>query len=369
MKIGIPKEIKPQENRVAITPAGVKELIKNNHQVFVEKSAGIGSGFCDDDYKLAGAKIIDDAAEVWKNDMIIKVKEPLKSEYKYLYEGQIVFTYLHLASDKVLTEELLKAKVTSIAYETIQTPDGAIPLLRPMSEVAGRLAVINGMYFMFKTNGGNGLLINGTPGTDRAKVTVIGGGVAGKAAARMAAAIDCDVTVIENCERKIRELHDLFGNKVQILKSNHYNIEKSVVVSDLVISTVLVPGASAPKLVTEDMVKKMQKDSIIVDVAIDQGGSVETIDHATTHENPTFRVHDVIHYSVANMPGAVPKTSTIALTNATIQYVIEIANNDIKKLIKSNEQIKKGIQTIEGKLVFKGVADAHGMSLTDIDKI
>ncbi len=259
MKIGIPKEIKAQESRVGVTPAGVIELLKHQHQVYVETNAGLDSGFTDADYKAAGAIILSKSAEIWSQEMIIKVKEPLESEYKYFYAGQIIFTYFHLASNKPLTTALLNAKVTAIAYETIQLADKSLPLLRPMSEVAGRLAVINAMYFMFKTNGGNGLLMNGTPGTERAIVTIIGGGIAGAAAANMAANIDCDVTLIEYNENRIRELYHLFGNKVNILKSNHLNIEKAVINSDVVISTVLVPRASAPKLVTEAMVKKMKK--------------------------------------------------------------------------------------------------------------
>jgi len=277
------------------------------------------------------------------------------------YEGQIIFTYFHLVSDKALTKALLDAKVTAIAYETIQLEDNSLPLLRPMSEVAGRLAVANAMYFMFKTTGGSGLLMNGTPGTERAKVTVIGGGVAGTAAANMAASIGCDVTLIEFNENRIRQLYHLFGKQVHILKFNHANIEKSVLASDVVISTVLIPGASAPKLITEEMVKKMKKNSIIIDVAIDQGGSVETITKATTHDNPTFIMYDVIHYSVANMPGAVPRTSTIALTNATIQYALAIANTDFKTLCKTHPPIRKGVQTVEGKLVFAPVAEAHNL--------
>ncbi|WHQ37210.1 alanine dehydrogenase [Spiroplasma sp. SV19] len=366
MKIGIPKEIKAQENRVGVTPSGVIELVKHNHNVYVETNAGLGSGFSDEDYQKAGAIILDNPAEIWAKEMVIKVKEPLESEYKYFYEGQIIFTYFHLASNKTLTKALLNAKVTAIAYETIQLEDKSLPLLRPMSEVAGRLAVINATHFMFKTNGGTGLLMNGTPGTERAKVTVIGGGVAGTAAADMAASIDCDVTLIEFNENRIRELYHLFGNKVHILKSNHANIEKAVLNSEVVISTVLIPGASAPKLVTEAMVKKMKKNSIIIDVAIDQGGSVETVTKATTHNDPIFIMHDVIHYSVANMPGAVPRTSTIALTNATIQYALVIANIDFKTLCKTQTAIRKGVQTFNGNLVVAPVAEAHNLDYVDV---
>ncbi|PPE05895.1 alanine dehydrogenase [Williamsoniiplasma lucivorax] len=369
MKIGIPKEIKSQENRVAITPSGVRELVKFKHEVYVESNCGLGSGYEDAEYIKAGAKVLPNASDVWKSEMIIKVKEPLESEYKYFYPNQIIFTYFHLASNKKLTEELLKSKVIAIAYETIRGKDGSIPLLRPMSEVAGRLAIINGMWYMFKTNNGTGLLMNGTPGTEKANVTIIGGGVAGKAAANMAANLDCNVTVIEYDENKIRDLFDLFGNKVNLLKSNEANIEKAVINSDLVVSTVLIPGALAPKLVTEKMVKQMKKNSIIIDVAIDQGGSVETIDHATTHDNPIFKVHDVIHYSVANMPGAVPKTSTNALTNATIDYAVKIANGNLKELIKKDPGFKLGLQTIDGKLVFSAVADAHKLPYTNIDEL
>ncbi|AJM71894.1 alanine dehydrogenase [Mycoplasma yeatsii] len=370
MKIGLPKEIKQNENRVGITPSGVVELVRNGHEVLVESGAGLGSGFADEEYQKAGAKITTNAEEVWKQEMIIKVKEPLKSEYKYFYENQIIFTYFHLAGLKDLTEELVKNKVVAIAYETVQTPDRALPLLRPMSEVAGRMAVITASNLLLKntTHDGLGILPGGSPGTPKANFTIIGGGVAGTAALRLAIGMEAKVTVIEFNENRIRQLHEIYGDKISILKSNHANIAQAVKESDVVISTVLIPGKLAPKLVTEEMVKTMKPNSIIIDVAIDQGASVETIDHATTHAEPTFIKHGVIHYSVPNIPGAVPRTSTIALTNATLSYAVEIATKGWKKAVEENMALKLGLQTVNGKLVYKNVADSLDMQYTEVDK-
>ncbi|UZK64240.1 alanine dehydrogenase [Mycoplasma mycoides subsp. capri] len=369
MKIGLPKEIKQNENRVGITPMGVVELVRNSHEVLVESGAGLGSGFSDLEYEKAGAKITKNVEDVWKQEMIVKVKEPLKSEYKYFYENQIIFTYFHLAGLKDLTEELIKNKVVAIAYETVQTPDKALPLLRPMSEVAGRMAVIIASNLLLKNTNKDalGVLISGTPGTPKANITIIGGGVAGSSALRLAIAMEANVTIIEFNENRIRQLYETYGHKANILKSNYANIAKAVKESDVVISTVLIPGKLAPKLVTTEMVKTMKPNSVIIDVAIDQGGSVETVDHISSHADPTFIRHNVIHYSVPNIPGSVPRTSTIALTNATLTYVVEIASKGWKKAIQDNSALKLGVQTVNGKLVYKNVADSLNIQYTEID--
>ncbi|WP_434341913.1 alanine dehydrogenase [Mycoplasma putrefaciens] len=370
MKIGLPKEIKAQEFRVGLTPSNVIDLVKAGHEVLVEKGAGIGSGFEDAEYQQAGAKITDSVADVWKQEMIVKVKEPLKAEYKYFYPNQIIFTYFHLADQKELTDELIKNKVVAIAYETIQTSDRKLPLLRPMSEVAGRMAVLTACNLLTKTTkDAIGMVVSGTPGTPKANFTIIGGGVAGASAARMASSIGANVTIIEFNEDRIRELYDLYADQATILKSNHKNIAEAVKNSDIVISTVLIPGKKAPKLVTEEMVKSMRKNSIIIDVAIDQGASVETIDHPTTHAEPTFIKHDVIHYSVPNIPGAVPRTSTIGLSNATIAYTLEIASKGWKQAAITNNAIKLGLQTTDGKVVYKNVAESLNLAYTNVDEV
>ncbi len=363
MKIGVPKEIKNNENRVSMTPANVATYISNGHEVFVETNAGLGSGFEDADYSAAGAKIVSTAKEAWSQDMVVKVKEPLQSEYQYFREDLILYTYLHLAAEKELTDALLENKVTGFAYETVV--DGGLPLLRPMSEVAGRRSVTIGATYLEKHHGGSGVLIGGTPGVEPATVTVVGGGVAGVNATQMAVGLGAKVNIIELNEHRIRHLTEIFDTNVTVVKSSEQNIAKCVKESDLVISTILLPGAKAPKIIKEYMVKSMRKGSVIVDISIDQGGSVETIDRITTHDNPVFEKHGILHSSVANMPGATPRTSTIALTNATTDYGVKLANAGVD-IIKTNMPLRTGVNTFKGKITFKGVADAFGMEHTDV---
>ncbi|RKQ34692.1 alanine dehydrogenase [Oceanobacillus halophilus] len=360
MRIGIPKEIKNNENRVAIAPAGVDALVGAGHEVVIERGAGLGSGFTDEVYQNSGARLVTSREEVWNQDMVMKVKEPLPEEYMYFRDGLILFTFLHLAAESELTKALVDAKVTSIAYETIQEKDGLLPLLSPMSEVAGRIATQIGARFLEKTSGGKGILLSGIPGVNRGKVTIIGGGVVGTNAAKIALGLGADVTIIDLSANRLRELDQLFGNQLQTMMSNPFNIAESVSEADLVIGAVLIPGTRAPKLVTESMVKAMKPKSVIVDVAIDQGGIFETSDRITTHDNPTYEKHGVIHYAVANMPGAVPKTASLGLTNVTLPYALKIANKGIKKA-SVEEAIYKGINTMEGYVTYKAVADAHGL--------
>lgn len=364
MIIGIPKEIKNNENRVGLTPGGVHALVENGHTVRVETNAGIGSYFTDEDYKAVGAEIVS-VEQAWDTDMVIKVKEPLQPEFKYFKEGLILFTYLHLAPEVALTKALLENKVVGIAYETVQLPTGGLPLLSPMSEVAGRMATQIGAQFLQKTNGGKGILLAGVPGVQKGKVTIIGGGQAGTNAAKMAVGLGADVTILDLSPVRLQQLDDLFGNKVQTLMSTPLNIADAVKDSDLVIGAVLIPGAKAPKLVTEDMIKSMNPGSVVIDIAIDQGGIFETSDRITTHDDPTFVKHDVVHYSVANMPGAVPRTSTMALSNATIPYALQIANKGYKQAALDNEAILKGFNTLDGHVTFKAVADDQGLEFVD----
>ncbi len=355
MKIGIIKEIKNNENRVSATPTNVKTYVDEGHEVFVETSAGLGSGFSDEQYIDAGAVIVDSAEKAWNNEMIIKVKEPQPSEYDFFKEGMILYTYLHLAAEPELTKALIDKKVTAVAYETVQI-GRMTPLLRPMSEVAGRRSITVGSYFLEKINGGCGKFIGGSPGTDPASVCVVGGGIAGVNAAQMAVGLGAKVTLLEINENQLRDLKDLFKNEAQILKSNYTNIYNSVVNADLVVSTVLIPGAKAPKLVTEEMVKNMKEGSVIVDVSIDQGGSVETVDRISTHDDPIYVKHGVLHYSVANMPGATPITSTIALTNATTDYGVLLANKRMDAF-KIRPELGLGLNVIDGKVTNQPVAE------------
>ncbi|TYO71206.1 alanine dehydrogenase [Rossellomorea marisflavi] len=355
MQIGIPKEIKNNENRVAITPAGVLNLVKAGHSVYIESGAGIGSGFMDESYLEAGAKIEATAADVWNKAMVMKVKEPLPSEYVYFHKGLILFTYLHLAAEPELAQALVEKEVTAIAYETVEV-NRTLPLLTPMSEVAGRMATQIGAQFLEKPKGGKGILLSGVPGVKRGKVTIIGGGVVGTNAAKMAVGLGADVTLIDLSAERLRQLDDIFGNDIQTLMSNRLNIEDAVKDSDLVIGAVLIPGAKAPKLVTEDMVKSMQPGSVLVDVAIDQGGIIETCDHISTHDDPTYEKHGVVHYAVANMPGAVPRTSTIALTNVTVPYALQIANKGVAKAIQDNMALAKGVNVANGFITYEAVA-------------
>ena len=361
MNIGIPKEIKNNENRVAITPSGVVSLIRNGHNVFIERNAGVGSGFEDLTYKDAGATIVATAAEAWSMDMVMKVKEPIAVEYSYFREGLILFTYLHLAPEPELTKALVEKKVIGIAYETVQLANGSLPLLVPMSEVAGRMASQVGAQYLEKQYGGKGILLGAVPGVKRGKVCIIGGGVAGTNAAKIAIGLGADVTIIDSSQERLAQLDDLFGNSVSTLMSNPYNIATEVKASDLVIGAVLIPGAKAPKLVSEEMIKSMSKGSVVIDIAIDQGGIFETTDHVTTHDNPTYEKHGVIHYAVANMPGAVPRTSTQALTNVTVPYALQIANKGYKKACIEDVALLKGINTLDGFITYKAVADAQGI--------
>lgn len=356
MIIGVVKEIKNNENRVALTPAGVVSFVQAGHKVLVEKGAGIGSGFVDVDYAQAGAELIELAADVWnQSEMIMKVKEPLESEYKYFRPGLVLFTYLHLAAEPALAQALKDSGVIAIAYETVSV-NRTLPLLTPMSEVAGRMSAQIGAQFLQKFNGGKGILLAGVPGVSRGKVTIIGGGIVGTNAAKMAIGLGADVTIIDLSADRLRYLDDVFGNQIKTLISNPFNIAEAVKEADLVIGAVLIPGAKAPKLVTEEMVKTMKPGSVIVDVAIDQGGSVETIDHVTTHDNPTFEKHGVVHYSVANMPGAVPRTSTMALTNATVPYALQIANKGVARAISDNPALKLGVNVTNGEITYEAVA-------------
>jgi alanine dehydrogenase len=364
--IGIPKEIKNNENRVALTPAGVMTLITEGHSVLVEENAGFGSGFTNDDYIAAGAEIIEDAENVWLySEMIMKVKEPIHSEYAYFRKGLILFTYLHLAAEPDLAEALKEKGVTAIAYETVEV-NRKLPLLTPMSEVAGRMAAQLGSQFLQKTNGGKGILLGGVPGVNRGKVTIIGGGVVGTNAAKIAIGLGADVTIVDLSAERLRQLDDIFGNQIKTLMSNPLNIAQATADADLLIGAVLIPGAKAPKLVTETMVKSMKPGSVIVDVAIDQGGVIETIDRITTHDNPTYVKHGVVHYAVANMPGAVPRTSTIALTNVTVFYAMQIANKGVFKAISESEALQYGLNVAKGEITYEAVAKDLGFSYKNI---
>lgn len=368
MIIGVPKEIKNNENRVAITPAGVMSFVQAGHTVLVEKDAGIGSGFTNEDYASAGAQIIDQAQDVWaKADMIMKVKEPLPSEYNYFRSGLILFTYLHLAAEPELARALKEKGVIAIAYETVQV-GRTLPLLTPMSEVAGRMAAQIGAQFLEKPKGGKGILLGGVPGVSRGKVTIIGGGTVGTNAAKVAVGLGADVTIIDLSADRLRELDDIFGHQITTLMSNPMNIAQAVAESDLVIGAVLIPGAKAPKLVTEEMVKAMKPGSVIVDVAIDQGGIVETSDHVTTHDNPTYVKHGVVHYAVANMPGAVPRTSTLALTNVTIPYALQIANKGVHQAVADNPALKLGVNVANGEITYEAVARDLGYNYVPVEE-
>ncbi|MEH7565026.1 alanine dehydrogenase [Priestia megaterium] len=367
MIIGVPKEIKNNENRVAITPAGVASFVGTGHRVLIENEAGIGSNFTNEDYVKAGAEIVETAADVWAQaEMVMKVKEPLASEYGYFRPGLILFTYLHLAAEPALAKALKDSGVTAIAYETVAV-NRTLPLLTPMSEVAGRMAAQIGAQFLQKSNGGKGILLAGVPGVSRGKVTIIGGGGVGTNAAKIAIGLGADVTIIDLSPERLRQLDDIFGNQINTLVSNPYNITDAVAESDLVIGAVLIPGAKAPKLVTEEMVKTMKPGSVIVDVAIDQGGIVETIDHITTHDQPTYEKHGVVHYAVANMPGAVPRTSTIALTNVTVPYALQIASKGVHKAIAQNEALKLGVNVANGAITYEAVAHDLGYDYVSVD--
>lgn len=370
MIIGVPKEIKNNENRVALTPAGVATLTQAGHEVLIEKSAGVGSFFSDESYQGAGARILDDKKELFRRaEMIIKVKEPLPEEYALLRENQILFAYLHLAPEPELTKVLIEKRVMAIAYETIEGPNQTLPLLSPMSEVAGRMAVQVGAQLLEKHCGGKGILLGGVPGVEPAQVVIIGGGIVGTNAAKIALGMGARVTILDISIDRLRFLDDLFSGRVATVVSNSHNIAVWVRRADLLIGAVLIPGARAPKLVTEEMVKTMEPGSVIVDVAIDQGGCVETIDHVTTHSNPIYIKHGIVHYAVANMPGAVARTSTIALTNATIEYALQLANKGFRRAILENKGLAKGVNVYDGHVTYRAVAEALHIAYTPLEEI
>ncbi|MHA7987102.1 alanine dehydrogenase [Rathayibacter sp. CAU 1779] len=366
MRISIPREIKNNEYRVAITPAGVHDLVSHGHEVHVERGAGDGSSIPDSAYVEAGALIEPDAASTWASaDLLLKVKEPIESEYAHFRDGLVLFAYLHLAAEPALTRALVDNGVTAIAYETVQRADRTLPLLAPMSEVAGRLAPIVGANALLKPQGGSGLLVPGVPGTYPAKVVVLGGGVAGTNAASVAVGLGADVTVLDTNVGRLRELDALYAGRIKTVASTAFEVERAVIDADLVIGSVLVPGAKAPKLVRNDMVARMRPGSVLVDIAVDQGGCFED-SHATTHDAPTFRVHDTVFYCVANMPGAVPHTSTHALTNATLPYLRAIANNGWKAALGSDPALALGLNVVDGRITNPGVAEANGMQATPL---
>lgn len=368
MIIGVPKEIKTNENRVALTPAGALELTKRGHTVYVETTAGVGSGFEDKDYMESGAKILRTADEVWAiAEMIMKVKEPIAEEYTRCRQGQLVFTYFHFASSEELTHAMIKSGAVCLAYETVETPDRQLPLLIPMSEVAGRMAVHEGAKYLEKPVKGRGVLLGGVPGVEPGKVLVIGGGIVGTQAAKMAAGLGAQVTILDVNLNRLRYLSDIMPANVITMYSNEYNIRRLVRTHDLIVGAVLIPGAKAPKLITRDMLKLMRPGTVIVDVAVDQGGCIETT-KPTTHDHPTYIIEDVVHYCVANMPGAVPFTSTVALTNATLPYAIQLANKGWQKACLENNELRLGLNVVNGRVVYDGVAEAFSLPLNKVDE-
>jgi len=367
MKIGVPREIKNHEYRVAITPAGVMEMTRNGHEVFIEQDAGIGSSISNEEYVKAGAKMLATADEVWQTgEMIMKVKEPIAVEYDRMREGQLLFTYLHLAAEQKCTDALLKNKVTGVAYETVELSDRSLPLLAPMSEVAGRLAPQVGAHSLMRANGGRGLLLGGVPGVKPAKVVVLGGGVSGLHAAQIALGMGADVTILDLNIPRLRQIDLAFNGAIRTLASNAFAIEQECLAADLVIGAVLVPGAKAPKLVSNELVSRMKPGSVLVDIAIDQGGCFED-SHATTHADPTYAVHNTVFYCVANMPGAVPNTSTYALTNVTLPYAVALANKGWKQALKDDKALALGLNTHAGKVTYPAVAQAFGYELLALE--
>jgi alanine dehydrogenase len=369
MKIGLPKEIKDNEYRVGLTPAGVNALINAGHQVFVENRAGEGSGFANELYEKEGAKILQSADEIWETgDMIVKVKEPIAPEYPRMRKDQLLFTYLHLAPEFELTKQMMERGITGVAYETITDKQGRLPLLTPMSEVAGRMSVQVGATFLEKMNGGKGILLGGVPGVPAANVVILGGGIVGTEAAKMAVGLGAHVTIIDINLDRLRQLDDIFLSKVQTMASSRYAIHEAISHADVVIGGVLVVGAAAPKLVTRDMLKDVPSGSVLVDVAVDQGGCFETT-HATTHSNPTYYEEGVLHYCVANMPGAVPRTSTFALTNATLPYALSLANKGFEQAIKDDKGLAEGVNTYAGKLTYEAVAASQNLEYTPLESL
>jgi len=368
MIIGVPKEIKNNENRVALTPAGALELSKRGHELYVQSTAGLGSGFPDEDYEASGAKILPAIEDVYaKAEMIIKVKEPIEPEYELIREGQLLFTYFHFASYEPLTKTMMKRKAVCLAYETVELPDGSLPLLIPMSEVAGRMAIQEGAKFLEKPLKGRGVLLGGVPGVEPGKVLILGGGIVGTQAAKMAAGLGAQVTLLDINLPRLRYLADVMPHNVNTVYSNELNIRRYIEDADLIVGAVLIHGAKAPNLITRDMLKEMNPGTVLVDVAVDQGGCIETCE-PTTHEAPTFIIDDVVHYCVANMPGAVPQTSTIALTNATLPYAIQLANKGWQRACRENQPLKLGLNVIDGKVVYQGVAEAFGLPYEPVDK-
>ncbi len=370
MIIGLLKEIKADENRVGLTPAGARVLTGAGHEVVVEEGAGVGSGFPDREYAQFGASVDADKRRIAERaDIIVKVKEPLPEEYGIFRRGQVLYTYLHLAPARVLTEALLEQGVVGVAYETVQLSDGSLPLLTPMSEVAGRMATQIGAHCLEKPHGGSGVLLGGVPGVLPAHVVVLGGGTVGENAAQIAVGMGARVTVLDVSAQRLRFLDEIYRGRLQTLISNEHNIAEQVADADLLIGGVLIPGARAPKLVSEQMVQSMRPGSVIVDVAIDQGGSIETIDRTTTHSNPTYVRHGVVHYSVANMPGAVPRTSTLALTGVTLPYLLRMANLGFQEAVRQDPALRKGVNTYEGKLTYEAVGRAHDIATTPVEQI
>ncbi|MBX2894640.1 MAG: alanine dehydrogenase [Cyclobacteriaceae bacterium] len=369
MIIGVPKEIKNNENRVAVTPAGTQEFIRKGHTVYVQTKAGDGSGFSDEEYKGAGAKILSTAKEVFDiAEMIIKVKEPIEQEYSLIRKDQLVFTYFHFASYEPLAHAMIKTGAICLAYETVERPDRSLPLLVPMSEVAGRMAIQEGAKYLEKPLKGRGILLGGVPGVMPAKVLILGGGVVGTNAAKIAAGMGADVVITDVNLNRLRYLDDVMPKNVHTMASNDYVLRELVKTSDLIVGGVLIPGAKAPKLITRDMLKTMRPGTVLVDVAVDQGGCIETC-KPTTHEDPTYIIDDIVHYCVANMPGAVPYTSTLALTNATLPYALKLANNGWKKACKENDDLLKGLNVVQGKVVYKAVADAFNLPYTNVQEV
>ncbi len=368
MIIGVPKEIKNNENRVAVTPSGVVEFTKRGHEVYIQTTAGDGSGFTDEQYVEAGAKILPTIEAVYEiAEMIIKVKEPIEPEYKLCKKDQLIFTYFHFASHEPLTKAMMESGAVCLAYETVEKTDRSLPLLVPMSEVAGRMSVQEGAKYLEKPLKGRGILLGGVPGVRPAKVMILGGGIVGTNAAKMAAGMGADVTILDLNLQRLRYLDDIMPANVNTFMSSEYNIRELIGTHDLIIGAVLIPGAKAPNLITKDMLKEMQPGTVLVDVAVDQGGCIETCT-PTTHEDPTFIIDDVVHYCVANMPGAVPYTSTLALTNATLPYALQLANKGWKQACNDNNELKLGLNVINGEIVYKGVAEAFDMPYTPVDK-
>ncbi|NLJ78455.1 MAG: alanine dehydrogenase [Tissierellia bacterium] len=368
MIIGVPKEIKEQEDRVALTPAGVDGFVRAGHKVLVEAGAGAGSFITDEEYAALGAEIVQDASEVWnKADMIMKVKEPLESEYQYFRKDLIIFTYLHLAAEPELTKALMDTGAVAIAYETVENPDRSLPLLAPMSEVAGRMAVQAGSIYLEKIRGGKGKLVDGVPGVAPAHIVVVGAGNVGTGAIRRAVGLGARVTVLDIDIKRLTYLNEVFMGKLETVYSNNFNVTNAVKTADLVVGAVLIPGRKAPTVVTEEMIKLMEPGSVVVDVAIDQGGCIETSE-ITTHADPVYTKHDVVHYAVTNIPGAVPQTSTMALTNVTLAYALRIANKGWKQALIDEEPLRKGANVLEGKVVYQGVAEALGLPYTPVEE-